>query len=469
MDLDKEIQNLLEQIGPGKMSSTAYDTAWVARLDDLDVDLSKQALEWLHANQLPDGSWGADAPFYYHDRIISTLAVMIALTRRGRSAYKTKQLESGLLALDRIISGATQGLVADPNGATVGFEMIIPTLVAEAEELGIITQQGNRILGRLQKLRQAKMKKMAGRKINKYITAAFSAEMAGKDGATILDVNELQDSNGSVAHSPSATAYLLRHVSPDNPAALNYLKKWISEDGGLPNVAPFDVFEPAWVLWNLSIIPDFKLPLSAKKHLDFLFASWKPGKGIGHASKYLPKDSDDTSLVYELLSSFRYEVDIEAVLRYEEEQYFRCFDLEANPSISANIHVLGALRQAGYPVDHPVAQKVISFLARSRSTDGFWLDKWHASPYYPTAHAVIVSAGYAEQLIEQAIQWFLRTQHADGSWGFYEATAEETAYAVQALAKWEEYGGKLPKGRIEQACRWLERKYHEPYPPPLDR
>ena len=53
----------------------------------------------------------------------------------------------------RIVGGATQGLQSDPNGATVGFEMIAPTLAAEAEKLGIIKRQGDRILGRLSKLR----------------------------------------------------------------------------------------------------------------------------------------------------------------------------------------------------------------------------------------------------------------------------------------------------------------------------
>ena len=28
-------------------------------------------------------------------------------------------------------------------------------------------------------------------------------------------------------------------------------------NGGVPNVAPFDVFEIAWTLWNLSMIPGY--------------------------------------------------------------------------------------------------------------------------------------------------------------------------------------------------------------------
>lgn len=62
MSLRQSIHQLLKDTGPGRMTNTAYDTAWVARLGDLDWTLSHQALDWLCENQLPDGSWGAAAP-----------------------------------------------------------------------------------------------------------------------------------------------------------------------------------------------------------------------------------------------------------------------------------------------------------------------------------------------------------------------------------------------------------------------
>ncbi len=123
-------QQILNEVGPGKMSDVAYDTAWLARLGDVDRELSNRALTWLCENQLSDGSWGAEKPFYYHDRVISTLAAMIALTRSGRRTHDKLQVERGLLALEKIMEGANEGLPADPNGATVGFEMIVPTLIA---------------------------------------------------------------------------------------------------------------------------------------------------------------------------------------------------------------------------------------------------------------------------------------------------------------------------------------------------
>lgn len=126
-----------------------------------------------------------------------------------------------------------------------------------------------------------------------------------------------------------------------------YLHKWMDPNGGMPNVAPFDVFEPAWTLWNLKLIPDLDAETIrlCTPHLDILQEQWDPNTGMAHTSKYAPRDGDDSALTFETLSLFGRTVDIQAVLGYEEEEYFRCFALEANPSISTNIHVLGALKE----------------------------------------------------------------------------------------------------------------------------
>ncbi|HEX2993277.1 MAG TPA: hypothetical protein VHP14_00540, partial [Anaerolineales bacterium] len=161
------IEKLIDEIGIGQMDSTAYDTAWAARLGEVDWNLSNRSLAWLAEHQLPDGSWGTRAPFYHHDRVICTLAAMIALTYQGRRGQDRVQIENGKLALERIVGGATEGLQADPNGATIGFEMIAPTLAAEAEKLGLIKNQGDRILGRLSKQRAKKLSYLQHNMINK--------------------------------------------------------------------------------------------------------------------------------------------------------------------------------------------------------------------------------------------------------------------------------------------------------------
>jgi len=456
---------LIDEIGPGHMGSTAYDTAWAARLGEIDWSLSSHALNWLTENQLPDGTWGAAQPMYYHDRVLCTLAAMIALTYQGRRGHDKIQIERGKEALERIVSGATQGLQADPNGATVGFEMIAPTLAAEAEKLGLIKNQGDRILGRMSKHRAKKLSYLQGKMISRNVTMAFSSEMAGDDGQHMLDIENLQESNGSVGLSPSATAYFATYVKRGDEVSLKYLRQTARPDGGQPNVSPFDVFEIAWSLWNLSLIPDIKEMAKLKPHIDFLSKAWEPRRGVSFAVGYSVKDSDDTVITYNTLLRFGIEKDIASVLAYEEKDHFRCFDLEADPSISTNIHILDAFRQSGLSQNISSVQKIIHFLRKTRGNRPYWVDKWHFSPYYPTAHAIIACAGFANDLVEDSVDWILKSQNADGSWGTYHSTAEETAYAVQALWAWNERGGRIPKIKLKHGATWLKDHLNQPYPP----
>ncbi len=461
-----EVWELIRQIGPGKMANVAYDTAWVARLGDADWDLSSPSLAWLNVHQLRDGCWGAQRPFYYHDRLISSLAAMIALAQRGRRDQDRRQLERGLQALEAITARPAEGLQTDSNGATVGFEMIAPTLVAEAERLGIIRQRSDRLLGRIGQYRAQKLAHLHGKMINRRITAAFSAEMAGVDGQQMLDLENLQEGNGSVGCSPSATAYLVLQVDPDNPKALHYLHQVVSEDGGAPNVAPFDTFETAWALWNLALIPGFTgFKERVQQHVEALSRSWDKLQGAGFSSEYSVNDADGTSMVFDALSRYGVLKSMDPILHYEEQEWFKCFELENDPSISANIHVLDALRQAGLKKDHPSVGKILHFLQKARSREGYWLDKWHISPYYTSSHAIIACAGYANEMVLDAVEWLIQTQHPDGSWGIAASTAEETAYALQALWLWDQGVRRLPREIFRKGRIWLEDHQSRPYDP----
>ncbi|MEW6239421.1 MAG: cyclase [Chloroflexota bacterium] len=466
-DIKEEIISLLSRLGPGKMSPSAYDTAWVARLGDIDPELSGRALEWLCQHQLPDGSWGAEQPFYYHDRVISTLSAMIALASQKNRRSLRRQIEKGLVALEWITERATKGLLADPNGATVGFEMIVPTLVAEAEKLGLIKQQGERILGRIARLRQEKLAKIEDQKINRYVTMAFSAEMAGTDFQELLDVENLQEANGSIGHSPSATAYFACHVRPKDESSLAYLRRFVTKSGWAPNLIPFDVFERSWVLWNLSIADswDDETDTVMCSIVDLLSSDWKRGQGIGLSAGYSIPDGDDTALVFEVLSRFGYHPGVEALFLFEGEKHFRTYHLEADSSNSVNIHMLGAFRQANFQLESGPVQKTMAYLVNSMVEGAYWFDKWHLSPYYPTAHAVVACAGYANSIVVKSIEWILGSQKEDGSWGFQNSTAEETAYCIQALQVWRQNGGQMPKDVVKKALSWLEQNTEPPYPP----
>lgn len=466
LNIDEEVKKVLNEVGPGRMSSTAYDTAWVARLGEIDKDLSDQAVNWLLENQLPDGSWGASDVFYYHDRVISTLIAMIALKEHGGNSHHQAQVEKGVEALERITSDGEHSFASDLNGATVAFEMVAPILLAEAKELGIIKQQGERILGRLSNMRQEKMRKLAGYKINRYVTPAFSAEMAGIDDQYMLEVENLQEANGSIGHSPSATAYFALRVKPGDAKAIDYIKSSVAKNGGAPDLYPFDVYERAWVLWNLSLTDYFEGDKRsfADPILDYLAAAWKPGQGIGFSKDYSVIDGDDTIITCELFNKFGYPTDLNTVLSFEEEEYFRCYQLEVGISPSVNIHALMTLRDFDYPLEHPSVRKVFQFLDTQKSGD-FWVDKWNSSSFYTSSHYVIACAKFKNAIAQPTVDWILKNQRADGSWGTFGSTTEETAYCLQALSIWSRHVRSVPQDVIRRGRTWLLEHYDLPHSP----
>ncbi len=446
--MENQADNLLSKIGNGIMTVSPYDMAWVGRLNgDLDAQhLSTPAINWLKENQLPDGSWGNSEFFHFHDRVVCTLSGLAALQVSGKQE-NAQQIEKAVGFLER--NG--EGISTNPVGATVGFELIAPTLVSELSGSTTVTVHES----------NARKKKLARiPAINKHVPVAHSAEMVGKDSQHLLDWGNLQELNGSIGYSPAATAYYINNVDDEErkKEALGYLSAMMNNNNGnLPNVGPIDVFEVAWVLWNLELAFS---PNQYKEqwdgHLDFLESSWTYGQGTAFAKGYTPKDGDDTSLVFEVLRRGGRRPDLEAVLHFEDNHVFKCFEIESDPSTSTNIHVIGALRQGGLAPTSPSVQKALKFLKTTQNPDGSLLDKWHISPYYPTSHFIIASAGYCDtQATQKAVQWIVASQNKNGSWGYILPTAEETAYAIQALVIARRYGYKVPEIAVKNGRIWL--------------
>lgn len=458
MTLQQSVQHLLQNIGPGYMSGNPYDTAWAARLVPYAPDLAYPALDWLRENQLADGSWGAAQPAYYHDRLVCTLAALVALAENA-DPQDAERIERGRQSLHTVVRPLAKGVLVE----TIAAELLIPMLFTEAERLGVVQRWDDPELQRLERQRQLKMSVLPKGLINRLVTLNFSAEMVGRDGTHLLDLSNLREANGSVGTSPSATAYYARIVAPGDPDALAYLRKAAKPDGSLPNVAPFDIFETSWVLYNLYIsgaLDETNRALAAP-HVKFLLENWDAQRGVAFASGYAPLDGDDTNLAYIVLTLSGQSLDVQTILNFEADDHFWCFQLEANPSVSCNIHALSALRHAGFPGQHPAVRKIVRFLHSFQ----YWFDKWHVSPYYPTSHAIITGAGYVDDLLHDAVRWMLDTQQADGSWGYFVPTAEETAYCLQALVTWARNGYSVPAGALQRGANWLAQHTEPPYPP----
>lgn len=76
------IGDIFRSMDDGEISVSAYYTAWVALVEDMNkigTPLFPSSFQWIVDNQLSDGSWGDNVIFLAHDRLLNTLACVIAL------------------------------------------------------------------------------------------------------------------------------------------------------------------------------------------------------------------------------------------------------------------------------------------------------------------------------------------------------------------------------------------------------
>jgi halimadienyl-diphosphate synthase len=156
---------------------------------------------------------------------------------------------------------------------------------------------------------------------------------------------------------------------------------------------------------------------------------------------------------------------VPVLLSFERDDHFACFHVERDPSVTANARVLEVLsRDRRYRAR---TDKVVSFLADHRFGEGYWLDKWHISPYYATAHVVAAARSYAPELLVGTKDWLLATARPDGSWGWHCSTLEETAYGIFMLRHLAAADGKDPgvTDAIAAATRYLAEQTEAGRPP----
>jgi halimadienyl-diphosphate synthase len=165
------------------------------------------------------------------------------------------------------------------------------------------------------------------------------------------------------------------------------------------------------------------------------------------------------------LVSAGYDVDPLVLAQFEDRKthIFRTYEYERNASVGTNVHALEALNlMPDYPDRQLVREQIILMLLDNRTFKTYWIDKWHTSPYYGTAH-VLVGLLREEACLVSAcrhtVDWLLHTQREDGSWGFFwQGTAEETAYALIALLHYNRYEPVDPD-ILHRGAAYLERMY----------
>ncbi|KAM0891012.1 hypothetical protein ACQ4PT_026687 [Festuca glaucescens] len=227
-----------KQLLKPKLSSSSYDTAWVAMVplpESPQLPCFPECVEWILQNQQSNGSWGLDQmdSSVTKDVISSTLACVLALQRWD---VGSDHITRGLHFIGKNISI----IMDEQNDAPIGFNITFPYMIGLAIEMGLeFPVRQTDILGILH-LREVELKRLAGDKSNgREAYMAYVAEGLGN----LLDWDEaikFQRKNGSLFNSPSATAAALIHNYDDK--ALNYLKLLVNEVGGaVPTVYPLNV------------------------------------------------------------------------------------------------------------------------------------------------------------------------------------------------------------------------------------
>lgn len=442
---------LINGLRDGTMSEAAYDTVVVSRLR-ADEDLNRLAfpatIEWLRRHQHADGSWGGRVEIP-HDRIVSTLAAITRLAELP-DPWANEAVQRGVTYLQR----CNVDWFESPF-ETVAFELLVPQLLNDALSLGLRLPFD--LLGQVSRIRDEKLQRISlGSLYDRPTTLAHSLEFLGPN----IDrqrVMNLRSPNGSYGNSPSATAHVLAFAY--DVQAERYLRRVLdmSLNGGACTVYPFEIFEKSWVLYNLGIAGIGSLASGAQ--LKYLYNSLTPG-GVGLSHEGLVPDSDSTSVTLAVLQRGGYPVDLDILARFESDDCFTCLPLERNPSVSANAHVLEALKPARTRYAAWIA-KILGYLEAQRREDRFWQDKWHISPYYATSQVALAVRGVADGLLSGTVHWLLETQHADGSWGFAGGTAEETAYAMQALLASPEWSNSMVWDAASRGAAYLSARFED--------
>jgi halimadienyl-diphosphate synthase len=447
VNLATDILDLVGKLGNGRITSVAYDTAWVARLTKHYPGYGfEESLEWLRRNQHEDGTWGAPL-LHYHDRFASTLAAIVALREIGSGPRDQRRVKRGEAALWKLVSR-----LGRDDSDTVGFPIISASLAEDAAAVGLdVPRPPVRYAAGYKK----KVQSLLAQPKRDWRSSALSFSLEGLWRAVNPD-DEVLEQNRSVASSPAATAaYLFSHP---HETALQSLRAIMQSDGGIPAFTSIDIFEIAWSLCLLRTVGAIhpQQP-EVRQHLEYLWQLWSPETGLYYSPFFRVPDLDVTCANFILLRWGGYPVEADVFEYFEMEDHFCTYRGESNPSPSAHLRFLLALQSCPeHPKQRVWRQKALNALRRFDENGSYWWDKWHASPYYVSNLAIHALYRLDSELSASRLKWIVKTQHDDGGWGYLDkSTPEETAYCLDALLLWDRMVEGIDPTIITQAANFL--------------
>ncbi|XP_065861147.1 ent-copalyl diphosphate synthase 1 [Euphorbia lathyris] len=368
----ESIKSILESMEDGDITISAYDTAWVALVEDINGSGAPQfpsSLQWIANNQLPDGSWGDAEIFTAHDRILNTLACVVAL--KSWNIHPDK-CETGMKYFnDNLCKLEDENIEHMP----IGFEVAFPSLLELAKKLEIQVSEDSPVLKDIYDSRNLKLKKIPKDIMHKVPTTLLHS-LEGMPDLEWDKLLNLQSKDGSFLFSPSSTAYALMQTKDHN--CLEYLNKIVQKfKGGVPNVYPVDLFEHIWAvdrLQRLGISRYFEPQL--KDSVDYVARYWEED-GICWARNSSVHDVDDTAMGFRVLRLFGHEVSAEVFKHFKKGDTFFCFAGQSTQAVTGMYNVLRA-SQLMFPGEKILeeAKEFSSAYLKVKQDANEVLDKW---------------------------------------------------------------------------------------------
>ncbi|XP_071712849.1 ent-copalyl diphosphate synthase 1-like [Rutidosis leptorrhynchoides] len=367
------IRSIFSSMDDGAISISAYDTAWVALIENVDGPSGgpqfPSSLQWIANNQLPDGSWGESLLFSACDRLLNTLACVVALTTWKLHADKCqKGMKFVYENLDKIGDEKEEHF-------TSGFELGFTTLIELARKIDIQMPNDSPILKRIYAIRDMKLKRIPKDILYKTATILHYSLEGVKD----LDwekLLKLQEENGSFVLSAAPTTMVYMQTKDEN--CLAYLTSLVAKfNGGVPNVYPVDMFERSWMVDRLQ-----RLGIAHYFHSEImdcvahLYRYWDE-RGIGAGRNTYLLDIDDTGMAFRVLRTYGHQISPDVLRQFEEDGKFKCYQWQSSESVTVmfNLYRVSQMSFPGEKILDDTRKFSQKFLLEKQSTNELW-DKW---------------------------------------------------------------------------------------------
>ncbi|KAK1427263.1 hypothetical protein QVD17_15946 [Tagetes erecta] len=435
----ESIKSIFISMDDGNISPSAYDTAWVALIQDVDGGPQfPSSLQWIVNHQLPDGSWGEPLMFSAFDRLLNTLACVIALTSWNIHPDKCVK---GLKFVNQNMNKLGD---EKEEHMTPGFELVFTSLIELARKQGIKVPTDSPILKLIYARRDMKLERIPKDILHKIPTIMIYS-LEGLKDLEWDNLLNLQSENGSFLFSPASTAFA--YMQTKDQKCLAYLTNLVSNfNGGVPNAYPVDMYERIWMvdrLQRLGIARYFRSEI--KDCLAYIYRYWDD-QGVGFARNCNVPDLDDTAMAFRVLRTNGYQVSTDAFRHFNEDGRFVCYPRQSieTMTVMCGLYRASQVRFPGEQILNDAMNFSHKFLTEKRLTNQL-LDRWIITKDLPG------EVGYVLD-----VPWYASLPRLETRYYLEQYGGEDDVWIAKTLYRW--YGHLKLGESLNTKVLW---SYHE--------